>query len=131
VPDVTISLFAILFVLLPIPALAQNAANSPAAMPLVFERNRGQAPADYLFLARRGAMETLFLSDGLDLVVPGGPLASRLRLRWLGVEAGSVTAEDILPGQSNYLLGSDATRWLHNIPQYGSLRYKRSIPQPI
>jgi hypothetical protein len=37
-------------------------------------------------------------------------------------------ATDRLPGHSNYILGNDPSRWLHNIPQFSRVRYHELYP---
>ncbi|MBI3280141.1 MAG: SBBP repeat-containing protein, partial [Acidobacteria bacterium] len=36
--------------------------------------------------------------------------------------------ENVLPGHSNYFIGSDAHRWVRNVPQYSSVRFEQVYP---
>jgi hypothetical protein len=98
--------------------------------PLVFEPNQGQTSPSYRFLARRGDMQTLYLSNGMDIFVPQSKSAvSRVQLRWANANAtASIAGEEALPGHSNYIRGSDESRWIHNVPQFERLRYKGIYP---
>jgi hypothetical protein len=40
----------------------------------------------------------------------------------------SLTATDLLPGKSNYILGNDPARWRHGIPQFARVRYENIYP---
>jgi hypothetical protein len=111
----------------PIGTVAQAKQSILNTTPLVFEPNRGQAPSAYQFLARRNGMEALYFSNGMDLFVPQSPSTiARLRIRWTGTNAkASISGEGILTGHSNYLRGSDPTRWFWGIPQFSRVRYTR------
>jgi hypothetical protein len=134
-PRLRVSLPAIFFLTaclasIPVHVAGQDVKATLGSLPLAFEPNHGQAPAPYQFLARRNGMTTFFLDDGMDMVVSGGKSsATRIHLRWIGanpVEA--VSGEKILPGHSNYLRGSDSTRWFRDVPLFGGIRYKGLYP---
>jgi hypothetical protein len=132
-PTLTISAFILISVFLgmqPSRTLAQEAKAQSASLPLVFEQNEGQAPAGYEFLARRGGSETFYSSKGMDVFVPiSGDRAGRLRIRWMGTtKQAELVGEDELPGHSNYLLGSDQSRWLRGVTQFGRIRYMQIYP---
>jgi len=118
------------FAAVPVKLAAQNVKTELSALPLTFERNQGQAPDRYRFLSRRNSMETFFLADGMDIVVSGRKSrASGVYIRWAGADpAASLTGEELLPGRSNYLQGSDPARWVRDVPQFGGLRYKHIYP---
>jgi len=110
--------------------VAQTPKATTVAAPLIFEQNNGQAPAQYHFLARRDGVESLYAADGVDIFVPQShSSASRLQIRWKGADRGAaVSGEAPLPGHSNYLHGSDPTRWLRNILQFSRVRYQQIYP---
>jgi Beta-propeller repeat len=131
--SVLISL-SLVFALIGMPASKIAATDSNArflvTLPLVFERNQGQAPAEYQFLVRREGAEVLFLADGLD-VVTHGPSSnlSAVRIRWVAINPNIfASGEEVLPGQSNYFRGSDLSKWVKNVPHYGQLRYREIYP---
>jgi hypothetical protein len=114
-------------------------------LPLSFEPNRGQADPAVKFLARApgytltlGARSVGF--DGIGGV--SGPLglgngkarvirsAGRsLRMRFVGSSPRPrLTGTKALPGQVNYLIGSDPRGWRTAIPTYGMVRYEQLYP---
>ena len=109
---------------------AQDVKAQLGSLPLAFEPNQGQAPAPYKFLARRNNMSTFFRNDGMDIVVSREKSnTARVQLRWLGMDPLSpLSGDQILPGHSNYLRGSDPSRWLHNVPQFAGVRYQHLYP---
>jgi hypothetical protein len=109
---------------------AQTSKIATSSLPLIFEQNKGQAPAQYQFLARRNGMESLYAADGMDIFVPQSRSTQmRLEIRWKGANRkATVAGEDLLPGHSSYLRGSDESRWLRGIPQFAQVRYKQIYP---
>src|ERR1035441_550178 len=93
-----------------------------AQLPLVFERNGGQAAKDVLFLGRGGAEQVALLdgggfrTHGVAIRLAGGK--PRARGGWLGA----------LPGRSNYFSGNNAARWHAGIAQFGQVRYTMFTP---
>jgi hypothetical protein len=71
-------------------------------------------------------METFFLVNRVDVVLPGGKsTASKVQIRWSGANtSSSVAGEELLRGYSNYFRGNEPSRWLRNVPQYGQLKYE-------
>jgi hypothetical protein len=53
---------------------------------------------------------------------------TEIQMRWLHASRPSMVAEKPLPGQSNYLLGSDPSRWIRGIPQSAQIRYHQLYP---
>jgi hypothetical protein len=50
-------------------------------------------------------------------------------MRFVGANPGAeATAEDALPGVTNYLIGRDPRRWRTNVRQYGRVRYRGLYP---
>jgi uncharacterized protein (TIGR03437 family) len=97
----------------------------PAAQPLRFEPNLGQAPGDVLAVARGNSYSILVggREMALALNLPAAYHASVfVRMRLLGAaQAPKLERMDALPGRSHYLLGSDASRWVRDVPQYGKV----------
>lgn len=109
---------------------AQEKKVSISATPLVFEENKGQAPMGYQFLARRNGTETFYFLDGMDVFVPQKQSKmARLRIRWTGERnKTSLAGEDRLAGYSNYFRGTDESRWLRKVSQFGQIRYENIYP---
>src|SRR5437867_2121639 len=95
-------------------------------VPLSFEPNRGQTKHQVKFLSR-GSGYTLFLtSNEAVLTLRKSDTASTvMRMRLVGANRkSSVTGVDPQPGRSNYFLGSDPSKWRHDVPNYSKVRYQ-------
>jgi len=99
-------------------------------LPLIFEPNRGQAPAEYLYRLHGGVVEGGFQRDGVILALPGsGKAVSRLRMRLLGSRKDTaLSGGDKLQSRTNYLFGNDPARWLRGLPNYAQVRYSGLYP---
>jgi hypothetical protein len=96
-------------------------------VPLSFEPNRGQAPADVRFLAR-GPGYVMGLNAGASTVVLGEERAV-VRTSLLGANAdASGAAEGPLGGQVQYFIGNSPERWRTGIPTYGRVRFSDVYP---
>jgi len=93
-----------------------------AQLPLVFERNAGQARKDVRFLGRGGA-EQIALLDGGSFRTHG----VEIRLARGNPRAVAVGLQP-LPGKSNYFIGSDAARWRTGVAQFRQVRYHDVYP---
>src|SRR5262245_8961951 len=96
-----------------------------AKLPLSFEENRGQAPADvrYLSHSRSGVLHLRPGSFSLD--VDGGQTIS---VRFAGNAGPSApTGEQKLLGTTSYLIGDQAD-WVRAVPNYASVRYPSVYP---
>src|SRR5579864_5249488 len=115
----------------------KNAASLMARLPLMFEPNHGQAnldPADSrarfiargpgytLFLGTEGAIVSLRSSNSTQ-----GVASFQMKLAGANPKA-SLTAMDLLPAKSNYLLGNDPAKWRSGIPQFARVRYENVYP---
>lgn len=116
-------------------AAAENRAHKPAfAFPPsapAFVENRGQWDERVMFSARRGGITAFFLRDSFVLQLAGQHSATgaNIFLVFEGVcDRVAVGGTNRLPGYSNYLLGSDPTRWRTRVPSYASLRYRGLYP---
>ena len=101
-------------------------------LPLSFEANQGQVDQQVKYLAR-GQGYTLFLTPGgavLSLRSSGaGNPTEWLRLVLQGAaRAPAIHGEEVLPGRSNYFVGSDPARWRTNIPNFSRIRYQQVYP---
>jgi hypothetical protein len=117
-------------------------------LPLRFEANQGQTDAPVKFLAR-GSGYNLFLApegavltlnrkprvnarDGRAATLEHFPSAlgnqtpppSVLRMQLVGSNpVPRITGMEQLPGQSNYFIGNDRTRWRTHVSHYAKVRY--------
>jgi len=127
-------------------------------LPLRFEANHGQFDGDVRFLARARGYSLALTANGPEMFIgsslpgesrlrvqaaghrladptrlAGVPLGSApkagVRMHLIGAEAGrEPEGTDRLPGVTNYLLGSDPTRWHTSVPAYAAVRYTRVYP---
>jgi Beta-propeller repeat/FG-GAP-like repeat len=135
-------------------SLAQNASANGAApvtgaqrgkvlenygrLPLGFEPNQGQTDPSVKFVSRGHGYSLFLTSSEAILVLPAAPqrmgsddklTASVLRMRLSGANANAtVSGGDELPGKSNYLIGSDPSKWHTNIANYAKVRYSNVYP---
>jgi hypothetical protein len=134
-----------------VPAFATEAkpSNPGVHLPLEFEANRGQAPAQYGYVAH-GPTYSLGLSASeiaLSLhrsedVAQNNPLASalsdktgrqatvsELHLRLLGAgNAATMAGLEPKPGVSNYFIGNDPANWRTNVPHFGTVKIAEAYP---
>ena len=95
-------------------------------LPLVFERNQGQADAEIHFLAR-GAGHSIYLTTNeAVLTLPG---SAPLRIHPIGAQ-GPQRVEAALPtaGISNYFIGNDPSKWKTDVPHYREVLYSGVYP---
>ena len=106
------------------PDLAPVGAEAFARLPLVFEENRGQAPADARFVAR-GPGYTVALGETAAAVrLSAG--AATFQLTLVGADpAPRLTAGDRADGVSHYIIGNDPAKWRSDVPRYASVRYEQ------
>ena len=98
------------------------------SFPIAFEANRGQAPARYSYVFHRDGVEAQFSSKGVDFVLADS--TDRRRTVHMSFVDGHAEprAENALGGHANYFIGSDPSRWLHNVPLYSLLNYGDLYP---
>lgn len=107
-----------------------------AQLPLSFEPNQGQADSQVKFLAR-GAGYALYLTrSGADLALPhahSDHTASDRSIVQMQFAAAAnpsphLDALEPQPGQSNYFLGNDPSRWRRSVPHFARVRYRDLYP---
>lgn len=110
--------------------IALGASRHNLSLPLVFEENRGQAPQEYRYLSHHDGMETMFLREGLDFLLPEANKGhQQLGMRFIGSGDGSrIVASNPLKSHSNYLLGADSSRWIQGASNYERIEYKAIYP---
>ena len=101
-----------------------------SAFPLVFEENRGQADSTVRFLSRSPGFDLLLRSDEAVFVLRGRErTAERISLRWRGAACEpEVFGDELLASKSSDFHGSDPSRWLRGIDQYGRVTYPELYP---
>jgi hypothetical protein len=100
----------------------------------VFERNEGQAPAEYAFLARHVEHEFAFAPDVVRIAIqapaeptavamPAEHAARMIDLRFDGGRPSRPVPELPLEGRITSRRGDDPNSWVTNVPTYERLRY--------
>ena len=133
---------------------AQRTIEAFGRLPLSFTANRGQADSRIAFVAAgsgyaialgREKAEVMLVEEGRSLSPLGGSDARRkgsslrrepksapeavLHLTLPGsAKVSSVTGLEEQEGKSNYLIGSDQTKWHTGVPNYGKVRYASVYP---
>jgi hypothetical protein len=100
-----------------------------AQLPLSFEPNRGQADGQVQYVSR-GTGYTLSLApDAAQLALQQGSQSAVLQMQLVGGNNQAAgTGLDVLPGRTNYLVGSDPTQWHTDILRYGRVAYHDVYP---
>jgi hypothetical protein len=125
----------------------QRVASSLAAMPLVFEENRGQAKPGVDFLCRSRGFDLLLAPSELtfllrekaspakdstvrSVLVPGAPhRVAVAKIRFVGANAHSkMSGTGKQAMKSNYFIGRDPRRWRTDISNYSSVVVKSLYP---
>src|SRR5437660_380021 len=136
----------------PNPEVQAKLAEAYGTLPLSFEANRGQADRNVKFLSRSHG-GTWFLTPTEAVLslwdaaaergarnpeqAPavhagqsgGRQAATVVRMRLMGANpAPEVSGVDRLPGDANYLIGSQPQSWHTRVPTYAKVRYKNVYP---
>ena len=101
-------------------------------LPMAFEVNQGQADPAVRFLTRgRGyglyltPTEAVLRLRGSAPASSAAPPEAVVRMRLEGANPQpELSGVDLLPGITNYFIGSDPTRWRTAVPNYARVRYK-------
>jgi hypothetical protein len=113
-------------------------------LPLRFEANHGQTNPQVKFISR-GSSYNLFLKpneavmslrrqkakgkrqkwEPPQLTTDHRPPTTELRMKLIGGNSNPrVTGLDQLPGETNYLLGNDRSRWRAGVPSFAKVKYE-------
>ena len=103
--------------------MAAAAASGRGSLPIAFEPNRGQAPADVEYLSRAGGY-SLALQSGAATWIGRG---SRITASLTGARHSQPEPEAPLPGVVNYVARDPAAAHT-GIPTYGRVRYRQVYP---
>ena len=98
------------------------------SLPLGFEENHGQAERAFRYVLRYNGSEAMFSPGSVDFRPAGLRLqGGSVRMRMLGTDV-SPEGQDLLEGQSNYLIGADSKKWIRNIPHFRQIEYDQLYP---
>lgn len=111
-------------------AFASEARSGIARLPMIFEANRGQAPSQASYLLRGSLTAAEFQKDGVLLQMPGSETTlTQLKMRLLGtLDSVAPIGEREMEGRSNYLIGSDSSRWIRGVPNFREVKYRQLYP---
>lgn len=111
---------------------AEQVLTNYSHLPLIFEANQGQTDPRVRFVARGSGYGLFLTGEGAVLALrsaKGASAGSVVRMKLAGAKANpELQASDLLPGRSNYLIGSDPSKWQRNVPQYACVRYQQVYP---
>jgi hypothetical protein len=99
-------------------------------LPLSFELNRGQFPAEVQF-ASRGATSKAFFTQTQAVFVLKRPDAGKAVVRMSLADANSAAAVsglEALPGKINYFRGNDQGKWITGVPTFRKVSYGAVYP---
>ncbi len=106
--------------------------------PIQFEANLGQAAPGARFIARGPDFSAQVFDDGVQLSRPASPhtrsggdanAGTAARLRFVGARTPKhFEPRERSEGTTNYMVGGDASKWLHNVPSYRQLRQSGLYP---
>ncbi len=98
-------------------------------LPVVFEKNRGQALESADFLGRAKGYTASISATGLVLAQSADDASAPIHLRWVGADSQARSrARNPLPGHTNYFSGNDPAQWRTTIPHYATVEYERIYP---
>ncbi len=97
-----------------------------SGLPLFFEPNQGQAPPHVRFLAS-GGDHAIFLTDR-ELVLKSQD-AAPVKVRLVGARNPRATqGQEPTSGVSNYIFGSDPSKWRLGVPHFSRVQYDEVYP---
>ena len=117
------------------------------SMPLDFERNQGQAPSGYAFVAHGPSYALGISAKALTLslhgsaaiegsanqqenpITPASEAVGQLELRLADANPNAAVAGiDEQPGSSNYFIGRDQSQWRRSIPHFNRVKIAGAYP---
>jgi hypothetical protein len=107
------------------PTLAKENALRMERLPITFEKNVGQASADYSFIGRAQGVVVRFGRKSADFQLGGTKTSpENLTLSFAGAEETTAIGEELQSGSVNYLIGRDSRAWKTKISTFGRVRYR-------
>ena len=97
-------------------------------LPLSFERDAGRSGPQVDFIARTPVGTSYIGAEGATLALGDKQRTEALRFRLSGAASPEPRALERLPGEANYLVGDDPSRWRTEIPAFERIRYANVYP---
>ncbi|VVB67772.1 Beta-propeller repeat protein [uncultured archaeon] len=114
------------------PACALNSNESVQAallrLPLSFIENRGQVSDETKFMVKASHETLYFTPSEVVFALSSQNNTSFVKMSFEGSTPGQVVGEEPLPGTANFFLGNDSSKWVTQIPTYGSIKYESLYP---
>jgi hypothetical protein len=96
-------------------------------LPLSFEANKGQTDSRVNFLSRGSGYALFLTSTRAVLSLKHGDTSNVVGMRVIGASPASrAVGLDKQAGVSNYLIGSDPSKWHTGVPNYGEVDYQNA-----
>ncbi|HQC11852.1 MAG TPA: PKD domain-containing protein, partial [Methanoregulaceae archaeon] len=102
-----------------------------ASFPLIFIRNAGQFPEDFLYMVISDAGPISFGNNGSELIMtsPGTVEPARSGYRFDGADGEClVEGVDPLACEANFFYGRDSSQWVTGVDTYRAIRYTDLYP---
>ncbi len=94
-------------------------------LPLAFTVNQGQAASSIDYLAQGGGYSVALSAAQAQLNLSQGPTTTTLNMQLLGANSSAqAVGQNELVTKSNYLMGSDPSKWLTDLANYGQVEYQ-------
>jgi hypothetical protein len=114
----------------------RTAARSYSRLPLIFEANDGQAPANESFIARGSRYSLLLSWDQVSIAIRSGGTKKHARFAndriAIGIDGADPKCKlqgfDELPTTANYFIGSDPAKWRIGVRTFGKVKYQNVYP---
>ena len=100
-------------------------------MPLLIEKNIGQAPSDIGFYAKRGGYSITLNPSNFSLNARNMDENSieELQFQFVGSNADAALSETkLLNSKTNYFKGGDQDNWIKDVPNYQSIKFENIYP---
>jgi hypothetical protein len=129
VPGLSLLLCAAPFLAAATPPVAASPAAAKgravmARLPLRFEANQGQLPAQVRYAARAGGYSLLLADSGPAVVLDG---RNRIDIRLLNASRATLEPLEPLATRTDYFVG-DRRNWHTSVPSFGRVRYRSVYP---
>jgi len=97
-------------------------------LPLSFIENRGQVSNETKFMIKASHETIYFTPSGALFALSSKNNTSVVKMSFEGSTPGQVIGAELLPGTANFFLGNDSSKWVTDIPTYGSIKYQSLYP---
>jgi len=125
-----LAIFLVILVVAAPLAMAETPGVHQLNAPLAFEPNVGQADSNARYIARGAGYDLALAAEGARILISDkrgssqGQPSSVVRMRFVDSNsAPEMAAADKLEGTTNYLIGSDPSKWHTDIPNFGKVHY--------